>query len=339
MTYEQCFSFDNLLKAHKKCRKSKTHKKEVIVFELNLGENLTKLSRELLVGTYQISSYRRFKVYDPKERIIEALPYKDRLVQMALCDGIIAPKLEKKLIFDNAACRKNKGTHFALKRLSSFLHKFYINNKSNKGYCLKIDIKKFFASVNNSILIEKLKNCGFESRELALICKFIGSSEKGLSLGNQTSQWFALLYLDEIDRLIKEKLRIKFYVRYMDDLILIDADKDRLRNCLKIVKNVCACNLKLELNKKTQIYPLQTGIDFLGFNFSLLFSGKLNIKLRQSAKKRIKNKFKLYKKLAAHKIVDNNYITIRINSYSAHAKITSLSSFINEQISKLKLIQ
>jgi len=129
MTFDKCFDFVNLLKVHKRCRRSKTHKKEVVGFELNLSENLLKCSHDVQNG-YRVSKYKKFKVYEPKERVIEALPYKDRLIQMALCSGIIEPKLEKKLIFDNAACRKNKGTSFALKRLKLFLNKFYVKHKN-----------------------------------------------------------------------------------------------------------------------------------------------------------------------------------------------------------------
>ncbi len=321
MTFEECFSFENLIKMHKRCRVGKTHKKEVIGFELNLGENLIKLSMEVLKG-YKVSKYKKFKIYEPKERIIEALPYKDRLVQMALCCGIIEPILGRKLVYDNTACQKGKGTHFAIKRLHGFLNKFYINNKSNAGYFLKVDIAKYFASINHEILKNKLLKCFNDKKTLELMFKFIDSSNcesgYGLPLGNQTSQWFALLYLDEIDRLIKETMRFKYYVRYMDDLIIICEDKEKLEKAKIEIDDKCKKNLKLNINAKTQIGLLKNGIDFLGFRHILSESGKIIMLLRQQAKYRIKNKLKLIKKLKDNGYITDDKIKLRLNAYKGH---------------------
>lgn len=321
MTFDECFELENLVKIHKRCRCGKAHKKEVIGFELNLSQNIVRLSKEIKKG-YKVSKYKTFNIYDPKERVIEALPYKDRLVQMALCEGIIAPYLEKRLIVDNVACRKKKGTAFAFKRLNKFLHNYFIKY-GNEGYFLKVDIRKYFASINHEILIKKLKACNFDERALDLMCKFISvgkDCEKGIPLGNQTSQWFALLYLDEVDRLIKEKLGIKYYIRYMDDLILIDRDKEKLKQSLLAIRQRCEDKLLLELNAKTQIGKLKDGFDFLGFRFSLCDNGHINKKLKKQAKVRIKKKFKLIKILKENDIIDKQYIDRRLASYRGHLK-------------------
>lgn len=320
MTFDEVFSFTNLLKMHKKCRVCKSHKKETVLFELNLGQNLAKLSKEALNG-YKVSNYKTFKIYEPKKRIIEALPYKDRLVQMALCKNIIEPVLEKRLIYDNCACRKGKGTHFAISRLERFLHKFFITN-GQSGYFLKVDISKYFASIKHSVLKEKLKKCPFDTKTFDMMFAFIDSknAEKGigLPLGNQTSQWFALLYFDEIDRLIKEKLKIKFYLRYMDDLILLGESKQYLMFCRKEIARVCNQNLGLKLNSKTQVGKLCDGIDFLGFRHSLSKSGKVVRVLRKQAKQRLRKRLKLLKLLKQNCIVDREFFQIRINSFKAH---------------------
>lgn len=328
MTFEEVFSFSNLLKMHKKCRVGKSHKREVIQFELKLGENLVALSKQIKKG-YKVSNYKIFQIYEPKQRVIEALPYKDRLAQMALCKNLVEPVLEKRLIFDNCACRKNKGTHFAILRLESFLHKYYINH-GMKGYFLKIDISKYFASINHEILKKKLKKCPFDEKTMNLMFSFIDSKNSdtgiGLPLGNQTSQWFALFYLDEIDRLIKEKLNIKYYIRYMDDLILIDQSKQWLSFCKNKIENQCQNNLGLSLNSKTQIGRLCDGVDFLGFRHILKKSGKVVRVLRQQAKKRMKKKLKFLKALTKYEVVGEDYVAIRLASFSAHLRYCSAKS-------------
>ena len=134
--YEKIWDFQNLYKAHTIARRGKRDEKEVIEFELHLAENLTKLSETLRNGTYEISGYYSFKVYEPKERVIHALHYVDRVVQHCLCDEVLVPLLDKRLIYDNAACRVGKGTHFAIKRLSKFMQKYY-KIHGVKGYFLK----------------------------------------------------------------------------------------------------------------------------------------------------------------------------------------------------------
>lgn len=339
MTFDNCFSVEYLIKMHKRCRCSKTHKKEVIGFELNLSENLVKISKEIRKG-YKVSKYRRFNVYEPKLRLIESLPYKDRLVQMALCKGLIEPVIERRLVYDNAACRVNKGTHFALDRLKIFLNKFYAKYK-NKGYFLKIDIHKYFASINHQILKEKLTKCNFDDQTRQLMFMFIDSKNseigKGLPLGNQTSQWFALLYLDEVDRFIKEKLAIKYYIRYMDDIIMIHHDKNYLQFCKSEIENLCNKNLKLSLNSKSQVGRLKDGIDFLGFRNVLTDSGKVIRVLRAAAKTKLKHKLKYISLLKQNSIVDKQYLNIRLAAFKAHINNSNSLQYYFNLVKKYNL--
>lgn len=318
---ENAFSFEKLLEAHKKCRCSKQHKRATINFELNLSQNLTALSQQIINKTYKVGKYKQFTIYEPKERLIEALSYQDRVVLMALCSNIIEPKLEKKLIYDNVACRKGKGTDFGIKRLEQFLHSYY-RKYGNNGYFLKCDVRKYFQSINHEILFNKLKKEQFDEDELWFLKLIIDSKYKetgvGLPIGNQTSQWFGLYYLNEIDRLIKEKLRIKYYVRYMDDMILIHHDKEYLKYCKEQIIKCAKENLKLELNNKTQISSLKNGVDFLGFRHILTENGKVLRLLRGQAKVRLKGNMKLLSKLKEQNIVDDEYIKLRLNAFYAH---------------------
>lgn len=319
---KDAFSFEKLLEAHKKCRCSKQHRKETINFEVNLSSNLVELSKQIINKTYKIGKYKQFKIYDPKERTIEALSYKDRVVLMALCSNIVEPKLEKRLIYDNVACRKGKGTDFGIKRLEKFLHSYYKEFGTNKGYVLKCDVRKYFQNINHKILFDKLKKEKFEEDELWILKLIIDSKNQetgvGLPIGNQTSQWFGLYYLDEIDRLIKEKLRIKYYVRYMDDMILLHNDKEYLKFCKREIEKCANNNLKLELNNKTQISNIKDGIDFLGFRSILTESGKVIKLLRKQAKVRLKRNMRTLSKLKRNNLVDEDYIYDRLNSFYAH---------------------
>ena len=335
MKIDEIFSFENLYSAHKICRCSKNHKGEVIRFEIDLARNISKLVKLFKEKKYKVGKYKCFYIYEPKERKIEALSYKDRVVLQCFCKNSVIPRLDKRLIFDNVACRKNKGTLFGIKRLKYFLKKEYNERCSNNFYYLKMDIKKYFPNINHNILIKKLKKVGFSKDEMWFLEKTLKEQPNkngvGLPLGNQTSQWFALFYLDRIDRLIKEKLRIKGYIRYMDDMILIHGDKKYLRMCLENVRKICLEELGLELNSKTQIGKVSNGIDFLGFRHIVLENGKVIRKLRSSAKDRMKKHLKNLEKLKDCKIVDREYIMIRKNSFKAHLH------YSNENIFKRKL--
>lgn len=332
------FTFENLYNAHKNCRRSKSHKREVIAFETNLSLNISNIIKEIQNKTYKPGNYRMFLIYEPKERVIEALPYKDRVIIRCFCDNCIIPRIRRKLIYDNAACIKGKGTLFSINRLTGFLKKEYNIKKDNNIYFLKCDIKKYFPSINHNILLSLLKEAGFSSDELWLIRIFIDNYNDGvtgLPLGNQTSQWFALYYLDKVDRLIKEKLRVKHYIRYMDDMILISRDKEYLKYCLSQIEKMCNDELKLSLNNKTQIGRVSNGIDFLGFRHILTSKGKIVRKLRSSSKIRLKRHIKVLNKLLNKNIIDKEYMDIRKNAYYEHIKISNESKRLKESV-KLK---
>lgn len=327
MKLDEIFTFDNLYQSHKHCRKSKQHKGEVIRFELNLAENLYKLIKTITSGQYKFSEYNNFRIFDPKERLIEAPAYKDRVVVDCLVNNSIKPRLAKKLILDNVACQKFKGSAFAIKRLHMFLRQQLRKSKNNDFYFLKLDIRSYFPSIDHHILIWKLKEAGFSKQELKFIWSIIKSGKYanlncGLPLGNQTSQWFAIYYLDGVDRFIKEKLRVRGYVRYMDDMILIGESKKDLREILEKVEEECR-KLKLFLNKKTQIGKVKAGIDFLGFNHRLTPSGKILVRLRQSGKIRMKRKLKALKMLQSKKIVSTSYVNMRKVAFYEHIKRTN----------------
>ncbi len=317
MSLEEIFTFENIYAAHKWCRKSKQHKGEVVRFEIDLSKNIIELIKELTSRKYKLGKYRKFKLFEPKERLIEALSYKDRVVLMCFVTNVLKPIISKHVIYDNAACQKNKGTDFGLNRLTKFLKREFINEHGNDFYYLKCDIHKYFPNINHEVLLNKLKRIGLTDDELYMARLFMTNYETsvGIPLGNLSSQWYALIYLDDLDRFIKEKLQIKGYIRYMDDFILIHKDKNYLRYCLKEIDSFCKERLKVELNAKTQIGKVKNGIDFLGFRLILTETGKVIKKLRGSSKRRIKMHLRNLKKLEDKGIVDREYVNIRKNCF------------------------
>ncbi len=323
LSFDRLWNFQNLYRAHRKSRLSKRHKREVILFEKNLAMNLTSLSRAIRDGSYRMSGYYHFYVCEPKKRHISALHYRDRVVQHCLCDELLGPLLEKRLIYDNAACRTGKGLSFALKRLTGFLTEHY-RHYGNQGYILRCDIRKYFDFVDHEILKDKLRRVTADERLLSFLDSIIDSYEtapgKGLPMGNQTSQWFSVYYLDSFDRLIKEEFQVKHYLRYMDDCVLIHHDRNFLRNLKDTLAAFLETRLKLSFNAKTQIFPVKNGVDFLGFNFRLSDTGKVVRRLRPQVKRKFRRRLKERVTLYAAGKISATDALATVNSYNAHLK-------------------
>ncbi len=208
------------------------------------------------------------------------------------------------------------------KRDTGVIFRDHYKKYGAEGYILKFDIRKYFPSIDHEVLKEKLAR--FPDEEVKTLLYFIIDSYaadigKGLPMGNQSSQWFALYYLDRLDRLIKEKLRIKGYVRYMDDGVLIHESKEYLQECLRQMQDLIS-EEKLEFNQKTQIFPISQGVDFLGWRFYMTDTGKIICRLRTSNKKRFKRRLKAFQKQYADGTKTLDEITQSLNSYRGHLK-------------------
>lgn len=318
--YETIYRFDNLYRAYKAAARCKRSKNEVVEFELNLAENLWSLHDELENKTYRSGGYHKFMIYDPKQRLIQALSFRDRVVQHSLCDNVLMPYFENRLIYDCAACRIGKGTHFAMNRLSGFMREFYKTHKTN-GYFLKCDVRKYFDSIDHGVLKYLLRK--YPDRDIRqflyqIIDSYNADTGKGLPMGNQSSQWFALYYLDKIDRTIKEKYKIRYYTRYMDDLILLHESKEHLQNCLRELTDIAENVLKISFNEKTQIFPVSEGVDYLGWRFYLTDSGKVIRRLRTSNKRRFKRRLKTFAERYSRDEMTLEEIQRSLASYRGH---------------------
>lgn len=289
--YSNIYDFSNLLKAHRRARRNKRFKSDVVRFSQNVEEQVIDLQNQLIYGTYQVGNYYEFEVYEPKQRTIRALPFKDRVVQHALCN-ILTPLLENSMIYDSYACRKGKGAQRGMLRAKQF-----IRREGPGGWIVKADVRKFFDSIDHEVLRRILSRKIKDRKALWLCYKFIGNNERGIPIGNLTSQFFANVYMDQLDHHVKDELGEKKYVRYMDDFIVVCGSKEQALAMKEHLEVWLKENLHLELNAKTQIFPQGQGVNFLGYR--VWWSG---IKIRHTTVRRIKRKIKVFlRRRVAHK--------------------------------------
>jgi len=246
-------SLGNLRLAFKKARKDKANKWYVKEFESNLENELLELRTELETQTYKPKPLKRFVIRDPKTRVIHASAFRDRVVHHAICN-LIEPVFEKGFIHDTYANRKGKGTHAALRRLDVFERRvtkngrLVINAKDSNmvvGYALKADIKHYFSTVDHGVLMEILGKKIKDERVLRLIKRVLDGYEtnmhgKGMPLGNMTSQFFANVYLNELDHFVKHTLKAKYYIRYVDDFVILHRSKEKLLSYKWMISNFLA---------------------------------------------------------------------------------------------------
>ncbi len=316
--FEKVVDFNNMYKAYRKAKCGKGFKKSSAKFGIMALDGINKLIEQLIDHTYTISDYQEFKVYEPKERIIKTTSFKDKVVQHSLCDNVILPKLKEIFIYDNCAGQKGKGTLFGLNRLSEQMKEFH-KRYGLKGYILKCDISKFFYSIPHDKLKDIVQYHFYYDKDICWLCDlFIDSTEgKGIPLGNQINQGFALLYLDGLDKLITGELGIEFYGRYMDDFFLIHQSKDYLKYCLEIITKFLD-TLELKLNGKTQIFPFKNGVSYLGFHTYITDKGKVIRKLKNQNKHNAQRKYLKMAKLVASGKLTKEKFNASYNAWKNH---------------------
>lgn len=305
MLYPQITSLEHLFQAWHAFKKGKRQKKDVQVFERNLEDNLFRLHEQLRNKTYRHASYTAFNIYDPKFRHIHKATVADRIVHHAIV-SLIEPIFDKTFIYDSYSCRLGKGTHRAVKRLISFVRKVSKNYRGN-CFALKFDIKKFFESVDHTILLTAIRK-RIDDEDLLWLLKHILKSfspKKGMPIGNLTSQLFANVYLNELDQFVKHRIQVKYYLRYADDFLILSGDKGTLQRSLVPIADFLENSLRLELHpNKIIIRKIDWGVDFLGY-----------IVLPYFILPRTKTKRRIFKKLQ-DKIRDVQNGTISQASYN-----------------------
>ena len=278
-TFEEICTFEVLYRAYLAARKGKRKKLSAAQYEANALMLTERLAYILNTDLYVPSKFEVFYVYEPKRRLVQAPAFVDKVVQHAIVDNALYEAITRSFIPANCASQVDKGMHYGLDLLKEFMSDYWRKNRTTEGWVLKCDVRHFFASIDHDLLKEKLRKVVVDDRMYRLMCVYIDASADGLPLGYQTSQLLALLFLDGFDHFVKERLRIKYYVRYMDDFLLIHPDKKYLQYCQKEIETYLG-KLRLELNEKTNIFPLRHGVDFLGFHTYITESGQIVRKLR-----------------------------------------------------------
>lgn len=256
--FEKIISVENLILADKKARKGKLNQLDVQRHIINEKQNIENLHELLKHKKYKVPEYKTFKIRDPKEREIFRLPFRERIVQHAIMN-ILEPLLTPVFVKNTYSCIKGRG----ILKASMDLRK-YLRDKSNTKYCLKLDIQKFYPSVNNGILKILIRRKVKDKDLLWLLDEIVDSAE-GLPIGNYTSQIFANFYLSYFDHYLKEKLKIKYYLRYADDLVILSNSKKELHFILYKIEEYFKI-LKLNIKENKQIFPVNNrGIDWVGY--------------------------------------------------------------------------
>lgn len=272
--YQQIYSIENLQLADKIARKGKSKQPGVIDHDKNREENIKKLHEMLIRKTYKTSDYTTFTIYEPKERVIFRLPYfPDRITHHAIMN-VLEPIFVSTFTADTYSCIKGRGIHAAARAVSEAL-----KDDFGTKYCLKLDIRKFYPTIDHIILKHLLRKKIKDNDLLWLLDEIIDSTD-GLPIGNYLSQYFANYYLTYFDHWIKEEKHVKYYFRYADDLVILSDNKEYLHELLCEIRSYLTDNLHLQVKGNYQVFPVESrGIDFVGYVFR-----HTHIRLRKSIK-------------------------------------------------------
>ena len=315
--FEKVCDFGNLYKAYKKSKCGKGFNKASIKFQTSALDGIYQIKRRLETETYQVSPYHQFTIYEPKERIIKACSFQDKIVQHSICDNVLLPQLSHEFIRTNYAGQIGKGTLYGLDCLRAQMYLAYCKY----GYdcwIVKCDIRKFFYNIDHDLLKDIVKYFVTDKDTYWLCEKFIDSTDGiGLPLGNQISQVFALLYLSGLDHFVTGELGVKYYGRYMDDFYLIVKDKEYAKYCLNAIYAFVE-SLNLELNGKTQIIPFKNGIKFCGFHTYVTEDGKVIRKLKNENKRAATKKFTKMAKLVKEGKITREKFDESYNAWKNH---------------------
>ncbi len=323
--YPQIVEFENIFLAARKAQRGKRFRDNVLVFNYNLESELIRLKKELETQTYQPGAYRTFYIKEPKTRMISAAPYRDRVVHHALCN-IIVPIFDRTFIDDSYANRNGFGTHRALKRFTQFAR--------SSRYVVQCDIKKYFPSIDHEILKQLLRRKIKCKNTLWLIDTIIDNSneqfpaiehfsgddlltplerKRGLPIGNLTSQFFANVYLNGLDHFIKEQLKVKKYVRYVDDFALFSDDWIFLAESRRAIEEYLA-SLRLKIHPiKSQLFETKHGANFLGFR---IFPDR--IRVRTENLRRARRRLRRLKEDYESDKISRRKVSQSLQSWQAH---------------------
>ncbi len=316
---EKITEFESLYESMLKCKNGKLHKNQAAHFYLNGIEECLKLEKELKNKSYEPRRVNRFMIYYPKKRQIASIAFRDRVYQRSLNDNALYPRMTKSFISGNCACQKRKGTDYARDKLVEYLKKYY-RHHGNICYVGQFDIKSYYKEMQHSVVKEKFKSKLepdiYNAVEKILEEQYEG--DKGYDAGSQMVQIAGISVLDNLDHFIKERLKIKYYVRYMDDFVLIHHDKAYLEYCKSEIQKQLE-DIGFQFNpKKTKVFRLKKLL-FLGFNFKLTSSGKVIMSVDRDNVKHEKKKLRRLVKKVKNGELERKKVEDSFKSWKAHA--------------------
>lgn len=305
---------ENLYSAAHQAALGKRFRDSVALWRLNMEHEVDRLHHDLKSGRYRHGRYRIFQIHDPKTRSISVAPFRDRVVHHALHD-VIEPLVDKSFIYDSYACRNGKGTHKALDRAQEFL-------RANK-YCLHGDVRKYFPSIDHVVLKGLLRRHIADADVLTVLDSIIDTAgRRGLPIGNLTSQFFANLYLHELDFFVKHTLRGRYYLRYMDDFLLFENDRGKLKEMRALIRDFLLEKLALQLHPgKSQIYRCAQGVKFCGFRLYPSFR-----RVTTQGVRRFRRRMKLFRVLVEEKQLDPAKAAASELCWIAHSRFANTVS-------------
>jgi len=306
--FDDVVSYSNLYRAYRKALLGARRNEEQAHFYYNLENELVTLRRELVEETYNPGPYRYFMIFDPKEREIAIAPFRDRVVHHAIVN-VLEPIYERRFIYDSYATRKGKGTLAAIKRAQSFLRE--------SRYYIKLDISKYFASIDRNTLLEILQRKLKDARLLKLITRIVWNppdEERGLPIGNMTSQFFANVYMDPFDHFVKDELKQRHYIRYMDDFVVFTDDRSGIRGLLDRMK--AYLNDELGLKVKENGVVINTPMHGLGFLGVRIFPS--TVRLHRKNLTRCLRKIRLREREYSRGQIDEERLVLSVSSIVAH---------------------
>lgn len=305
--FEKIISIDNLMLADEMARKGKKNTYGVRLHDKNRTANIERLHEVLKAGNYQTSEYKVFKVFEPKEREIYCLPYyPDRIVHWAIMLQLESIWM-KVFTPDSYSCIKDRGIHGAARKVVKAL-----KDTEQTTFCLKLDIKKFYPSINQDILMQIIERKIKCKKTLALLSNIIYSVNSGVPIGNYISQYAANLYLTYFDHWIKEVKGVKHYFRYCDDMVIFSPDKPYLHSLLNDIRQYLNDNLQLEVKSNYQVFPVsKRGVDFVGYKFY-----HTHTLIRKSIKKNMMRKNSRLQK----RNIDNKIYKMQMAAYTGWLK-------------------
>lgn len=320
---EDKLTIEAIYRAHCRARKGKTKRSSVVYVDLRPMIYMTHILNVLRDGIYVPSRFREFTVTDPKKRLVLALPYVDRIVHQWLIEEFIKPYYLPRFIKDSYACIPGRGSHAAVKCIQGYMRDMH--QVQGKYYIVKMDISKYFYNIDRDVLFKILKRVITNPQLLDLLYTIIFSDEArvGIPIGNYTSQYFANIYLNELDQYCKHNLGVKYYVRYMDDFILLAPNKRKAKRWYRAIQRYAESYLHLKLNPKSCFYPSSHGLDFVGYKI-------MNncLRLRQRSKRKLNNIIWDYQ----HDYTTEADFVTSIAAWLGHAGHANAKTYIRKQL-------